>query len=85
MIAIKPLKKWFLPAINANDAWDLWNINNGETPGNKNIILATVDLGVSFPDMETTPGVDLILPDISWIAGTVSGKLNKNIQRECFE
>ena len=26
-----------------------------------------VDLGVSFPDMETTPGVDLILPDISWI------------------
>ena len=27
-----------------------------------------VDLGVSFPDMETTPGVDLILPDISWIS-----------------
>ena len=26
-----------------------------------------VDLGVSFPDMDTTPGVDLILPDISWI------------------
>ena len=26
-----------------------------------------VDLGVSFPDMETTPGVDLILPDLSWI------------------
>jgi len=26
-----------------------------------------VDLGVSFPDMETSPGVDLILPDISWI------------------
>ena len=26
-----------------------------------------VDLGVSFPDMETTPGVDLILPDITWI------------------
>ncbi len=26
-----------------------------------------VDLGVTFPDMETTPGVDLILPDISWI------------------
>ncbi len=27
-----------------------------------------VDLGVTFPDMDTTPGVDLILPDISWIA-----------------
>jgi ribonuclease J len=26
-----------------------------------------VDLGVSFPDMDTTPGVDLILPDLSWI------------------
>ena len=45
--------QWFLPAINANDAWDLWNINNGETPGNKNIILASVDLGVTFshPDL----------------------------------
>ena len=34
-------------------AWDLWNINNGETPGNKNIILASVDLGVTFshPDL----------------------------------
>ncbi|MFD1913469.1 ribonuclease J [Halodurantibacterium flavum] len=29
--------------------------------------LIVVDLGVSFPDMETTPGVDLILPDISWL------------------
>lgn len=27
-----------------------------------------VDLGVTFPDMDSTPGVDLILPDISWIA-----------------
>lgn len=29
--------------------------------------LIVVDLGVTFPDMETTPGVDLILPDISWL------------------
>ena len=29
--------------------------------------LIVVDLGVAFPDMETTPGVDLILPDISWL------------------
>ncbi len=27
-----------------------------------------VDLGVTFPDMDTTPGVDLILPDIDWLA-----------------
>lgn len=27
-----------------------------------------VDLGVTFPDMDSTPGVDLIMPDISWIA-----------------
>ncbi|MDF0599245.1 ribonuclease J [Psychromarinibacter sp. C21-152] len=30
--------------------------------------LILVDLGVTFPDMETTPGVDLILPDIDWLA-----------------
>ncbi len=29
--------------------------------------LIVVDAGVMFPDMETTPGVDLILPDISWL------------------
>ncbi len=31
-------------------------------PGQERLIL--VDLGVTFPDMDTTPGVDLILPDI---------------------
>ena len=30
--------------------------------------LIVVDLGVTFPDMDTTPGVDLILPDIEWLA-----------------
>lgn len=30
--------------------------------------LIVVDLGVTFPDMDTTPGVDLILPDITWLA-----------------
>lgn len=33
--------------------------------GKERLIL--VDLGVTFPDMDTTPGVDLILPDISWL------------------
>jgi ribonuclease J len=29
--------------------------------------LIVVDMGVSFPDMDGQPGVDLILPDISWL------------------
>jgi ribonuclease J len=29
--------------------------------------LILVDLGVTFPDMDTTPGVDLILPDVEWL------------------
>ncbi len=34
-------------------------------PGKERLIL--VDLGVTFPDMDTTPGVDLIFPDIQWL------------------
>ncbi len=35
-------------------------------PGRERLIV--VDLGVTFPDMDTTPGVDLIMPDIDWLA-----------------
>ena len=35
-------------------------------PGAERLIV--VDLGVTFPDMDGTPGVDLILPDIGWLA-----------------
>lgn len=34
--------------------------------GKERLIL--VDVGVSFPDMDGTPGVDLILPDVAWLA-----------------
>ncbi|MFO8127647.1 ribonuclease J [Yoonia sp.] len=34
-------------------------------PGKERLIV--VDLGVTFPDMDGSPGVDLILPDISWL------------------
>ncbi|WP_204114790.1 ribonuclease J [Shimia biformata] len=34
-------------------------------PGKERLIL--VDLGVTFSDMDTSPGVDLIFPDISWL------------------
>ncbi|WP_432447869.1 ribonuclease J [Aliiroseovarius marinus] len=35
-------------------------------PGKERLIL--VDLGVTFPDMDTTPGVNLIMPDVTWLA-----------------
>ncbi len=34
-------------------------------PGQERLIL--VDLGVAFPDMDSTPGVDLIFPDMNWL------------------
>ena len=34
-------------------------------PGEERLIV--VDLGVTFPDMDTSPGVDLIFPDVSWL------------------
>lgn len=38
--------------------------------GRERLIL--VDLGVAFPDMDTSPGVDLVLPDIGWLAKNVN-------------
>ncbi|KPQ08988.1 MAG: ribonuclease J [Rhodobacteraceae bacterium HLUCCA09] len=34
-------------------------------PGAERLVL--VDLGVTFPNMDTTPGVDLIFPDLAWL------------------
>ena len=41
-------QQWFLSQINANDAWNYWNINGGEIPGDESVILASVDLGVNW-------------------------------------
>lgn len=38
-------------------------------PGKERLIL--VDLGLTFPDMDTTPGVGLIMPDIDWLVKRV--------------
>ena len=38
--------------------------------GKERLIL--VDLGVAFPDMDSSPGVDLILPDITWLLANLS-------------
>jgi len=35
-------------------------------PGQERLIV--VDLGVTFPDMDTSPGVDLIMADVEWLA-----------------
>lgn len=35
-------------------------------PGKERLIL--VDLGLTFPTMDSAPGVDLILPDVTWLA-----------------
>ena len=40
--------QWFLESINSNDAWDLWNIDNNEIPGDRSVILSSVDLGVNW-------------------------------------
>jgi len=44
--------QWFLQDINSNEAWNYWT-NNNQTPGNRDIILASVDLGVHWdhPDL----------------------------------
>ena len=34
-------------------------------PGQERLIV--LDLGLTFPDMETSPGVDVIMPDVSWL------------------
>ncbi|WP_434612471.1 ribonuclease J [Tabrizicola sp. M-4] len=38
----------------------------GYGPANKERLIL-VDMGVTFPDMDSTPGVDLILPDLTWL------------------
>ena len=45
-------QQWFLPQIQADDAWNFWNINEGEIPGNKNILLASVDTGVDWDHID---------------------------------
>lgn len=35
------------------------------TPGQERLIV--VDMGVTFPNMDNTPGVDLIMPDFTWL------------------
>jgi hypothetical protein len=45
--------QWHLPQVGAPAAWDFWDVDNGKLPGDKSIILASVDTGVLYthPDL----------------------------------
>ncbi len=45
--------QWYLNKIGAREAWRLWDIANGEIPGNREIVIAVVDDGVEYthPDL----------------------------------
>jgi len=45
--------QWYIDEIRSNDAWDIWDIATGDLPGNRDIILSSVDLGVNWqhPDL----------------------------------
>ena len=42
-----------IEAVKADKAWEYWDIENGEMPGDENILLASVDTGVDYthPDL----------------------------------
>jgi len=46
--------QWYLPKIDAPEAWDLFDIAGGVLPGNRAIVLASVDTGVQYthPDLK---------------------------------
>ena len=41
-------QQWFLPHIQADVAWNLWDVDGGEFPGDRDVILASVDTGVDW-------------------------------------
>ncbi|MDP7028010.1 MAG: S8 family serine peptidase [Candidatus Marinimicrobia bacterium] len=45
-------QQWFLSQIDADDAWNLWNIDGGSLPGNRDVLLASVDTGVDWDHVD---------------------------------
>ncbi len=53
-------QQWHLTKIQADDAWDLWDIAGGTDPGSFNIVMASVDTGVQYthPDLQASSWVN---------------------------
>lgn len=49
-------QQWFLDQIKADEGWDLWDPQNGDLPGNPDVLLASVDTGVDWdhPDLRNS-------------------------------
>lgn len=47
--------QWYMPKVDAPAAWDLFDIAGGTTPGDRSIVLASVDTGVQYthPDLQS--------------------------------
>ncbi|HJM95890.1 MAG TPA: S8 family serine peptidase, partial [Candidatus Marinimicrobia bacterium] len=73
-------QQWFLPQIQADDAWNFWDVGGGELPGDRDVILASVDTGVDFDHEDLIDniwnnlgedangnGVTLLYEDGNWI------------------
>jgi len=41
-------QQWFIPKMQSDHAWDFWDVNGGDIPGSKDILLASVDTGVDW-------------------------------------
>ena len=41
-------QQWSLSKIQSDHAWDFWDVNGGDIPGDKDILLASVDTGVDW-------------------------------------
>ena len=41
-------QQWFIQKIQSDHAWDFWDVNGGDIPGSKDVLLASVDTGVDW-------------------------------------
>tara|TARA_A100001011_G_scaffold60984_1_gene60829 strand:+ start:13260 stop:15398 length:2139 start_codon:yes stop_codon:yes gene_type:complete len=41
-------QQWFVSKVQSDHAWDFWDVNGGDIPGNKDVLLASVDTGVDW-------------------------------------
>jgi hypothetical protein len=81
-------QQWFLSQIHADDAWNLWDIDGGSLPGNRDVLLASVDTGVDWDHVDLVEnmwnnlgedangnGITLIQQGNSWVLdpGDING------------